>query len=56
MSRAHLENTTTFAEVFTTAGTAYQQNRNVIKIRKYIIQNRYGSLHICFFLFFRKYT
>ena len=29
MSRAHLENTTTFAEVFTTAGTAYQQNRSI---------------------------
>ena len=28
MSRAHLENTTTFAEVFTTAGVAYQQNRS----------------------------
>ena len=29
MSRAHSENTTTFAEVFTTAGIAYQQNRSI---------------------------
>lgn len=29
MSRAQLENTTTFAEVFTTAGVAYQQNRSI---------------------------
>lgn len=29
MSRAQLEHTTTFAEVFTTAGVAYQQNRSI---------------------------
>ena len=28
MSRTHQENTTTFAEVFTTNGISYQQNRS----------------------------